>query len=61
MVDEIDVIDTEMMNNETSDQRWVHPSDAVSLIEQTTFARGRARDLEIPGAACNAFRELRGD
>ena len=41
---------------ETHAVRWVSPSEAVSLIEATTNAVGRKRDLAALAAACKARR-----
>lgn len=41
---------------ETSEVRWVSPEDAPALIQQTTHATGRNRDLAILAAAVQAMR-----
>lgn len=41
---------------ETSEVRWVSPGDAPALIQQTTHATGRNRDLAILAAAVQAMR-----
>lgn len=40
---------------ETSEVRWVSPEAAPALIQQTTHATGRKRDLAILAAAVKAY------
>jgi 8-oxo-dGTP diphosphatase len=44
--------------DEIASTQWVHPADASRLIEQTTKAKARERDLEVLAAAIDVRTKL---
>ena len=51
--------DPARMDNETSETRWVHPKDAVSLLKQSTTQTGRERDINILNSAVKAYGKIK--